>query len=102
MQAAVDEATPGLLYVLAAIDDDLGTRRATLWLWGAAPAPARPDRWQMPLGDVGAFEQLRRAVDRTVSLRRPSLGALVIDSGAEPHPVIVHVTPAGAAGGPWG
>ncbi|MEM6793802.1 MAG: hypothetical protein AAF725_07450 [Acidobacteriota bacterium] len=97
IQAAVDRAAPGLLYVLAVLDEDSAARQATVWVWGSAPAPARPDRVTIPLGDSEALAAFARQLDRTVPLTRPSMGALVIDSDASDYPVLAHVTPAGAA-----
>ncbi|MCG8456376.1 MAG: PDZ domain-containing protein, partial [Holophagales bacterium] len=81
----------------AVLDNELLATRAELWIWPAGPGPAVPDRLTLPLGDPEALRQLRQRLDLRVPLRRPWLGALVIDSDASPHPVVASVTPASPA-----
>ncbi|MCP4657012.1 MAG: PDZ domain-containing protein [bacterium] len=95
VQAAVDERAPGLVYLAAVLSDDLVARSADVWIWAAAPGPARPDRVRITLGQPNDIARIKEYFDSTLLLRRPWVGALVIDSRAAPHPVVAHVTPGG-------
>ncbi|MCG8461523.1 MAG: hypothetical protein MI919_35025, partial [Holophagales bacterium] len=44
VQRTLDQQAPGLLYVLAVLDNELLATRADLWIWPAGPGPAVPDR----------------------------------------------------------
>lgn len=95
VQTAVDARAPGLVYVLAVVADDLLGSQADVWIWAAAPGPARPDRLRIDLGRPAEIERLAGYFHRVLPLRRPWLGALVVSSDASPHPVIADLTPGG-------
>ena len=97
VQRAMDQRAPGLLYLLAVLDNDLVATEAELWLFAAGPGPSKPDRVTIPLSSDPALEDLRRRLDESLVLRRPYSGMVTIDSNATPHPVIAHVTPASPA-----
>ncbi len=97
VQQAVDGAVEGLVYVLAVPDNDLVATGASVWIWPRSPGPPTPDRLRLPLGDPAALEALKASFSRTVNLRRGWVGALLVDTGAAPHPMVVDVTPASPA-----
>ena len=97
IQRAVDQKAPGLLYILAVLDNDLVATEADLWIFAAGPGPSKPDRVTIPLSSDPALEDLRRRLDESLVLRRPYTGMVTIDSNATPHPVVADVTPAGPA-----
>ena len=84
---------PALLYALAVLSNDLVASEATLWVWAASPGPARPDRLRIAVGESAEVERVRAIFERRIALSRPSFGALVVDSAAAPHPVVIDVTP---------
>ena len=86
-------ATPALLYALAVLSNDLVANEATIWVWAASPGPARPDRLRVAVGESSETERVREIFERKIELSRPTFGALVVDSGASPHPVVIDVTP---------
>ncbi|MEL7060587.1 MAG: PDZ domain-containing protein [Acidobacteriota bacterium] len=97
LQERLDREAPGLLYLLAVGSDDPLAPSVELLLLPAVPGPAVPSRLALDLGgrsDGGLFPQVLR---REITLQRPWIGALWIDSDAEDHPVIAAVTPASPA-----
>jgi hypothetical protein len=96
LQKAADARIPGAVYLLAVLSDDLLAAEVDLWLWSAAPGPARPDRRRIALEAPEAVQRVMDAFARPVAVRRPWLGAQLIDSQAAEGPVVVAVT----AGGP--
>ncbi|RMH15262.1 MAG: PDZ domain-containing protein [Acidobacteria bacterium] len=96
LQRRLDDALPGLVYVLGVLSSDLLATHADLLIWPAAPGPPRPDRLHLALDDRSELERLEAAFNRSLRLHRPWLGAQLIDSLASTHPVVVAVT----AGGP--
>lgn len=92
-RASLTQRFPGLLYALAVLDDDLVSDRADLWIWAAPPAPRKPDLVQLNLGEISDLEALTRRFDRRLYLRRPWVGALVIDSGVTAHPLVAQIGP---------
>ena len=95
LQAAADAAAPGLLYALAVLDDDLLPRAADLWIWPAAPGPARPDRIRIRLDDRDAASRLAELFHHREADRRPWLGGLLIQAGNVDGPMIADITPGG-------
>jgi hypothetical protein len=101
LQAAADRETPGSIYVLGVLSDDTWADEADLWVFPAAPGPARPDRLRVSLNDTEAVELFASNFSNPMPFERPWFGALMIDSEAAHGPVIVEVTeggPAAAAG----
>lgn len=86
-------STPALLYALAVLSNDLVANEATVWVWAASPGPARPDRLRVQVGESSETERVREIFERKIELWRATFGALVVDSGASPHPVVIDVTP---------
>ncbi len=84
---------PALLYAIAVLSNDLVANEATLWVWAASPGPARPDRLRITVGESSEAARVRAIFDRRIVLSRPTFGALVVDSAASPHPVVIDVTP---------
>jgi tetratricopeptide (TPR) repeat protein len=96
-QAICDERTPGAVYMLAVLSDDLVASAADLWIWAAAPAASRPDRRRVPLEESAALERLAAAFSSSVTETRPLLGALLIDSAAAAGPVVAWLDEGGPA-----
>jgi hypothetical protein len=96
VQTLTDRETPGAIYVLGVLSDDLLASHVDVWIWPAAPAPPRPDRVRVPVDDAEAVSRLTAALSYPVTRARPWLGALLIDSEAAAAPVVAAVT----AGGP--
>jgi hypothetical protein len=97
LQAAADRETPGSLYVLGVLSDDTWADAADLWVFPAAPGPARPDRLRVSLTDTAAVELFASNFTSPMPFERPWLGALMIDSMAAAGPLVVNVTEAGPA-----
>ena len=97
VQQAVDGAVEGLVYVVGVPDNDLVATGASVWIWPRSPGPATPDRVRLPLGDPAALEALQASFGRAIHLRRGWVGALLIDTGAAPHPMVIDVAPASPA-----
>lgn len=97
VQKAAEQTTPALAYVLAVLGNDLVADEATLFIWSAGPGPSRPDRWSLRLADPGELGRLQALFEARLRVKRPSLGALLIDSNAAPHPVVFEVMPEGPA-----
>lgn len=97
VQQTVDREVPGLVYLVAVPSNDLVATHATLWIWPRSPGPSEPDRVRLPIGDPAALAELKESFNRTVRLERPWVGALVVDTDAAPHPVVVEVSPASPA-----
>ena len=92
-QATLSQRIPGLLYALAVLEEDLLTSRARIWIWAAPPAPSQPDQVVLNLGEIQELERLTARFQERLYLRRPWVGALVVDTAVTPHPVIAQVTP---------
>lgn len=97
VQSTLDAEAPGLVYLLAVLENDLLASEASLLVLPSAPGPAEPDHLRIAVGDRVAYEELAATFDRGVPLHRPWLGALLVDSLAVPHPVVAEVTPSGPA-----
>ncbi len=97
LQWSADQRSPGLLYALAVVNDNLLARQATVFLWPAAPGPPVPDRVVLPSGAIGALQRLEEALNRPLQRRRPWLGAVLSNSPMSPHPLVFSVTPGGPA-----
>ncbi|MEM9553797.1 MAG: PDZ domain-containing protein [Acidobacteriota bacterium] len=97
VQTAVDRETPGLVYLVAVPSTDLIESGTALWVWSSGPGPAQPERLPVRLEGPDSYDQLRALFDRDLPLRRPWVGALVIDSDAAAHPVIAAVAPSSPA-----
>jgi len=101
LQAAADRETPGSIYVLGVLSDDTWADEADLWVWPAAPGPARPDRLRVSLNDTAAVELFAANFTSPMPFERHWFGALMIDSEAAAGPLVVDITeggPAAAAG----
>ncbi len=97
LQQRIDAEAPGLVYVVAVPENDLVASAYTLWIWPAAPGPPRPDRVRLPLREPRPLEQLAESFNRQIELRRPWVGALLIDSDGAPHPLVAEVAPGSPA-----
>ncbi len=101
LQQLSDARTPGSVYLLAALNDDLIAQRASIWTWPAAPGPSRPDLRSISLDDPTASEELVQAFRPALDTRHVHIGAVLIDSAAGAGPVVAQLTSdgAGAAAG---
>lgn len=97
VQARLDHQAPGLLYLLAVLDNDLVAAEAEFFLLNAGPGPSVPDRVTLPVSNDPALADLRRSLDLNLVLWRPYSGLVAIDSNASAHPIIAHVVPGGPA-----
>ena len=93
VQQVLDRSAPGLLYLLAVLDNDLVAAEATFWILTAGPGPAKPDRVVLPLGNDPALADLQSRLDESLVLYRPYTGIVAIDSGATANPVVAHLVP---------
>ncbi len=99
LQAAADDMAPSSVYLLGVLDDDLAAQFADLWIWRSAPGPAMASRVRVSLAGDGLDTPetvVGRAFD-DVSVERPWLGALLIETDAEPGPFVATVTDGGPA-----
>ena len=97
LQGALDGGLAGSAYLLAVLSDDLYASRADLWLWSAAPGPARPARRRISLADSGGLDELAAALDQPLRLSSPWVGARFVDSPAAAAPLVLSVDPDGPA-----
>lgn len=93
LQAQADRRTPGSVYALAVLSDDLLATSADLWFLPTAPAPPRPDRKTVKLDDGGAIDQIVHAFNQPFALERAWFGALLVDSIAAEGPVVASLNP---------
>ena len=101
VQESFDRALPGSVYVLGVLSDDLLATEASLWIWPAAPGPARPELRIVRLDDDEALAGIARAFQPELSPIRPTFGGSVIDTPVAAGPVLIDVVPgrpAAAAG----
>ena len=100
LQSELSAALPGSLYVLGVLSDDVFAAYGELWLLPTAPGPAVPDRIRVPLEDDEEIVGLvASALAPTARLRRPYLGAVLIDSALASGPVVFSVAPGSPAAG---
>jgi hypothetical protein len=97
LQGFFDRGLTGSAYLLAVLSDDLYASQADLWLWSAAPGPARPARRRIPLGREGVLDDLAAALEGPLRVSTPWLGARFIDSRAADSPLVLSVEPDGPA-----
>lgn len=81
VQRTFDRSAPGSVYLLAVLDDDVLATHADLWIWPAAPGPARPDRVPVRLDDSADVAKLAGGFRTATLLTRTWLGALLVDVG---------------------
>ncbi|MFQ5742636.1 MAG: PEGA domain-containing protein [Acidobacteriota bacterium] len=101
VQSATGKALPGSLFLLAVLSSDDFARTADIWVWPAAPGPARPERFRLALGSREDLATMTAKLDESVSFRRNWFGARVIDTDAATAPVVAAViadSPAARAG----
>ncbi len=101
LQAATSRVLPGSVFLLAVLSSDDIAESTDLWLWPAAPGPARPERVRVPLTGREGISAVIRGLAADVPLLRNYLGAQLIDSPAAVAPVVAAVTadsPADIAG----
>src|SRR6185503_14327753 len=91
-----DQRAKGALYLLAVLADDLLASRAHLFVFPQAPLPARADLIEVELteADMG---RLQRLLDASVISERPVLDAVLVDDPLGAGPLVVDVSPGGAA-----
>lgn len=97
VRTAVEARLGGLVYAVAVPSSDLLASHVDLWVWAAAPGPARADLLRFAAGDPKELERVASAFEQDLRLAAPSLGALVVDSAAAPLPIVADVTPGGPA-----
>ena len=93
LQERVDRTSPGSVYILAVLSDDLLAAEADLWFLPTAPAPASPDRRRIRLDRVEEISGVIQAFNRPFELDRAWFGALLIDSAAAEGPVVASLNP---------
>lgn len=96
LQKAVDNKVPGLIYLVGVLSDDLLASHADLWVFNAAPGPARPAKVRIELGQQAEAQRFAARLRPSLQLRRAWLGAQVVTSDGAPHPIIANLS----AGGP--
>lgn len=99
VQRSVERNLPASLYLLATLDSASSAR---LWLWAPSPWPPLPAIRDLrdPLG-AGSLAGLRTELAAPSPRRRVHLGAVLVDSGAAPGPLVAAVDvdgPLAAAG----
>lgn len=97
LQASLDQGLAGSAYLVAVLSDDLVASRAELWLWSAAPGPARPARRRILLADGAGLAELAEELDRPLRLEAPWVGARFVDPAAGGAPLVLSVEPEGPA-----
>lgn len=93
VQEAFDKSLPGSVYVLGVLSDDLLATEASLWIWPAAPGPARPELRIVRLDEPDPLATIASAFQPELSRIRPTFGGSVIDTPVAPGPVLVDVVP---------
>jgi len=93
LQEKVDRSSPGSVYVVAVLSDDLLAAEADLWFLPTAPAPASPDRRRIRLDKADEVTKIIQAFNRPFELDRAWFGALLIDSAAAEGPVVASLNP---------
>ena len=103
IQARIQQETPAALYFAAVLSDDLAADSVDLWLWSAAPGPARPDVLSIDLRsgrfEGSALRRLARSLNPTfqAGIRTPDLGLGLIESLGSDGLVVATVDPDGPA-----
>ena len=97
VQTAVDQHTSASLYMVGVLSDDLVASNADFWVWLPAPGPTLPARVRVGIEDGSAATTIRDALAAEVMLRRPWLGAVLIDSDAAAGPVVTRIAQEGPA-----
>ena len=90
-QELADRQFPASVYVLAVLSDDLFASSANLYLWSAAPGPARAEELLVQLGPPIELDAVRAAFEYTPAWRRPRLGGRWLLSPVDGRPVVVDV-----------
>jgi len=97
LQRSADASLGCSAYALGVLSDDLYASEATLWVWAAAPGPARPEPLTVRLSDPATFAEAAARFARRPPLTTAWLGAdLVYLPGGEGAAVRA-VTPGGPA-----
>jgi hypothetical protein len=97
LQAATSRVLPGSVFMLVVLSSDDVAESADLWLWPAAPGPARPERVRVPLTGREGISAIIRRLAAAYPLSRNYLGAQFVDSPAATAPVVAVVSPGGPA-----
>lgn len=96
VQREIARGYPAMVYILPVLSDDLLATHAELLIWAPPSAPPNPDRVRIALDNPSSLDGLAVAFNKSLALRRPWLGAQLID-GAEGRPVVAHVSEDGPA-----
>jgi hypothetical protein len=96
IRGEADQRAKGALYLLAVLADDLLASRAHIFAFPQAPLPARPDLIDIEL-DEQDIARLEGLLDASVLADRPILDAVLADAPTGTGPLVVHVSPGGAA-----
>lgn len=103
IQARIQQETPAALYFAAVLNDDLAADSVDLWLWSAAPGPARPDVVSIDLRsgrfEGSALRRLARSLNPAleVGIQTPDLGVGLIESLKSDGLIVATVDPGGPA-----
>ena len=97
LQAATGRVLPGSVFLLAVLASDDVAEAVDLWLWPAAPGPARPERVRLPLSGREGISDIIRGLADAFPLSRNYLGAQLIDSPSAGAPVVATVRSGGPA-----
>lgn len=80
IQAELDEAVPGSLYVLAVLSDDLMATHADVWVLAPAPGPTEPDRIRVAIEDMASIERFASRLNLPEFSYRAWWGGAALDS----------------------
>jgi hypothetical protein len=97
VQAATSRVLPGSVFMLAILSSDEVAEAVDVWLWLAAPGPARPEHIRIPLTGREEITSIIRGLADALPLSRNHLGAQLIDSPLAAAPVVATVIRGGPA-----
>jgi len=97
VQRRADASLVCSAYAVGLLSDDLYASEAELWVWSAAPGPARPEPVAVRLSDPASFAGAAARFARRPPLTAAWLGADLLHVPDAEGPVVRAVTPGGPA-----